>query len=66
MKTEKDVRRMVSALEFRLKKINENSHRDNPLIYSDEKKEQLALFADIELLYWVLEEPIPAEIFALF
>lgn len=65
MKTRSEIKVRIDEVIKEMEKIRKNAHTDNVLIYSDEAKSQWKYLDEIWVLYWVLQEPFPDEIFNL-
>jgi hypothetical protein len=63
MKSEAEIRERLTELTKKMKGIK--VHRDNYLMYSDEIKVKLDCLAEIRHLCWILDEPVPKNIFDL-
>jgi len=63
MRSEAEIRERITELTKKMKGIK--VHRDNYLMYSDEIKVKLDCFEEIRHLCWILDEPVPRNIFDL-
>ncbi|HEX7576249.1 MAG TPA: hypothetical protein VF360_07705 [Candidatus Methanoperedens sp.] len=63
MKLEAELRERIDELTKKMKDME--IHRDNYLMYYDEMKVMLGCLAEVRHLCWVLDEPVPKNIFDL-
>ncbi len=60
---EEKIRKRVAAAIAEIQAIEDAAHYDNPLIFGDERRAQLALVDEIKHLLWVISESVPNGVF---